>query len=45
MDVLTVTGARKAFGAVKALDGASFSLRQGELLALCSGPTAPAKRR
>lgn len=42
MDVLTVTGARKAFGAVKALEGASFSLREGELLALL-GPNGAGK--
>ena len=42
MDVLTVTGARKAFGAVTALDGASFALRQGELLALL-GPNGAGK--
>ncbi len=42
MDVLTVTGARKIFGAVKALDGASFTLRQGELLALL-GPNGAGK--
>jgi ABC-2 type transport system ATP-binding protein len=42
MDVLTVTGARKSFGAVKALDGASFELRQGELLALL-GPNGAGK--
>ena len=42
MNVLTVNAARKAFGAVKALDGASFSLRQGELLALL-GPNGAGK--
>ncbi len=41
-DVLTVTGARKSFGAVKALDGASFELRRGELLALL-GPNGAGK--
>jgi ABC-type multidrug transport system ATPase subunit len=34
MNVLSVTNAEIASGAVKALDGASFELRQGELLAL-----------
>ena len=42
MDVLTVTGARKAFGPVVALDGASFALRAGELLALL-GPNGAGK--
>jgi ABC-2 type transport system ATP-binding protein len=42
MNVLTVTGARKSFGAVKALDGATFELRQGELLALL-GPNGAGK--
>ena len=42
MDVLTVTGARKSFAAVTALDGASFSLRAGELLALL-GPNGAGK--
>jgi ABC-2 type transport system ATP-binding protein len=42
MNVLTVRDARKAFGAVKALDGASFELRQGELLALL-GPNGAGK--
>jgi len=34
MNVLTVTNARKTFGHVAALDGATFELRLGELLAL-----------
>jgi ABC-2 type transport system ATP-binding protein len=42
MDVLTVNDARKTFGAVKALDGATFALRQGELLALL-GPNGAGK--
>ena len=42
MNVLSVTNARKSFGAVKALDGASFELRQGELLALL-GPNGAGK--
>jgi ABC-2 type transport system ATP-binding protein len=42
MNVLSVRNATKAFGAVKALDGASFDLRQGELLALL-GPNGAGK--
>lgn len=42
MSVLTVTNARKTFGAVTALDGATFDLRQGELLALL-GPNGAGK--
>ncbi len=40
--VLTVADARKSFGAVRALDGASFELRPGELLALL-GPNGAGK--
>lgn len=42
MDVLTVRDARKQFGAVAALNGATFELRQGELLALL-GPNGAGK--
>jgi ABC-type multidrug transport system ATPase subunit len=40
--VLTVADARKSYGAVRALDGASFELRPGELLALL-GPNGAGK--
>jgi ABC-2 type transport system ATP-binding protein len=42
MNVLTIDNARKTFGAVVALDGASFVLRRGELLALL-GPNGAGK--
>jgi len=42
MNILTVSDARKRYGSVQALDGASFELRKGELLALL-GPNGAGK--
>jgi ABC-2 type transport system ATP-binding protein len=42
MNILTVSGARKRYGSVQALEGASFALRKGELLALL-GPNGAGK--
>ena len=42
MNVLSIRNARKKFGQVAALDGATFDLRQGELLALL-GPNGAGK--
>ncbi len=42
VDVLKVADARKSFGETKALDGASLTLRQGEMLALL-GPNGAGK--
>ena len=41
-DVLSVLGAKKQFGDIAALDGATFDLRQGEMLALL-GPNGAGK--
>ena len=41
MNVLSVTNARKSFGAVKALDGASLDLREGG----AAGAAGPERRR
>src|SRR5688500_8433752 len=42
MNILAVSEARKRYGSVQALDGASFELRKGELLALL-GPNGAGK--
>jgi ABC-2 type transport system ATP-binding protein len=42
MNILTVSGASKRYASVQALDGASFELRKGELLALL-GPNGAGK--
>src|SRR5688572_2276023 len=42
MNILTVSDARKRYGSVQALNGASFELRKGELLALL-GPNGAGK--
>ena len=42
MNILTVADARKRYGTVPALDGATFELRKGELLALL-GPNGAGK--
>ncbi len=40
--ILAATGLRKAYGSTKALDGADFSIRPGEIVAVM-GPSGSGK--